>query len=247
MKITDQSQFCLSYQKYFKRVVYIRLLKHLTENNILYQNQYGFRTGHSTAHAILQLIDQITRAIDTKEITVGVFLDLSKAFDTVNHNILLHKLHHYGIRNTAQKWFRSYMENRKQYVRFNNTDSEFRGVKCGVPQGSILGPLLFLIYINDLPNANKTLYKILFADDTNLFYSHKNLTHAMQTVNNELNKTSQWLNSNRLSLNVTKTHFMLFKTQGKLLDSASLPIKISDENISQVKSSKFCVRLLTKT
>ena len=132
-----------AFSKIFEKVMYNRLLTHLTDNNILSPSQFGFRAGHSTSHAILYLVDQITRAIDRREMTIGVFLDLSKAFDTVNHTILLHKLQHYGISGTALRWFDSYLLNRKQYVKYNHANSEFETISCGVPQGSILGPLLF--------------------------------------------------------------------------------------------------------
>ena len=185
------------------------------------------------------MIDQIANAIDNKNITIGVFLDLSKAFDTVNHHILLHKLEHYGITSTTLNWFRSYLEHRKQYVNFKSANSEATSVSYGVPQGSILGPLLFLLYINDLPNASSILHSILFADDTNLFFSHSDLTQATDIMNRELYNTTQWLNSNRLSLNVKKTHFMVFKTPRKLIDTSNISIQISDESISQTKASKF--------
>ena len=228
-----------TFSKIFERVVYSRIIDHLTKNNILFQNQFGFRLKHSTSHAVLYLIDQIANAIDNKKITIGVFLDLSKAFDTVNHHILLHKLEHYGITSTTLNWFRSYLEHRKQYVNFKSANSEATSVSYGVPQGSILGPLLFLLYINDLPNASTILHSILFADDTNLFFSHSDLTQATDIMNRELYNTTQWLNSNRLSLNVKKTHFMVFKTPRKLIDTSNISIQISDESISQTKASKF--------
>ena len=113
-------------------------------------------------------------AIDNKEFTVGIFINLSKAFDTVDHTILLNKLQHYGIRGVVHKWFSNYLSNREQFVKFNETISSQRTIKCGAPQGSILGPLLFLIYTNDLCSVSKALDFILFADDTNIFFSHKN-------------------------------------------------------------------------
>ena len=148
---------------------------------------------------------------------LGVFLDLSKAFDTVDHQILLCKLYKYGLRGLCHKWFQSYLCNRKQYVSFNNVESDFLVVKCGVPQGSILGPLLFLLYVNDICNISDILFPILFADDTNVFVSGRDINHMMNTMNIELKKIWSWLNTNKLSLNINKTHYVIFKSKSKKL------------------------------
>ena len=153
--------------------------------------------------------------MDKNQFSVGIFLDLSKAFDTIDHNILLEKLQIYGVRGVALQWFKSYLLNRQQCVAINNEFSAYTTITCGVPQGSILGPLLFIIYINDLVNSSKLFKFVMFADDTNLFYSHKNLDNLVATVNQELQKISLWLRINKLSLNIKKTHFILFHFRQK--------------------------------
>ena len=134
-----------------------RLYVFLEERNILFQNQFGFRKNNSTSFALINITEKIKETIDNKKYGCGIFIDLRKAFDTVNHEILLNKLEHYGIRGNALIWFKSYLENRKQYVSLNGECSESKYITCGVPQGSCLGPLLFLIYINDLPNISEVL------------------------------------------------------------------------------------------
>ena len=143
--------------------------------------------------------------------TLGISIDLKKAFDTVDHAILIKKLKHYGIKRNNLRWFESYLENRKQYITYETTKfTTFENMTCGVPQGSILGPLLFLLYINDLPNVSNILDPILFADDTNLFYSHHNIKEFFTTVNKELQKLGDWFTSNKLSLNIKKTKYTFF-------------------------------------
>ena len=132
------------------------------------------------------------------------------AFDTVNHRILLSKLEHYGIRGCALEWIGSYLSDRKQYVSVNGSNSNLLSITCGVPQGSVLGPLLFLIYINDLPNASKKLTFYLFADDTNIYYESKDLSNLTKVVNKELRLAMKWLDANKLSLNIDKTNYIIF-------------------------------------
>ena len=172
--------------------MYNRLYKYLTDNSMLYKKQFGFQEGHFTEHAIVQLVDQITNSFESKQSTIRVFADLSKAFDTVNHKIRISKLENYGIRGKDLLWFISYLTNRIQFIKYNNLNTSFQKIVCGVPQGSVLGPLLFLIYVNDLKDASKGLDCIMFADDTNFFYSHKNIKSLFYTVNSELEKISQW-------------------------------------------------------
>ena len=153
--------------------------------------QFGFRDKHSTSDALLSLVEKVAHALDSSCHMVGILLDFSKAFDTINHDILLHKLSHYGIRGKTLEWFRSYLSDRKQFVFLDGHTSELRHVNCGVPQGSLLGPLLFIIYINDFYRSSDIAYFILFADDTNLFFSHSNPNTLVEIVNSELEKIIQ--------------------------------------------------------
>ena len=199
------------FSKMLERIMYNRLYKYLLDNDILYRKQFGFQIGQSTDHAILELADQIYDSFDKNLFTLGVFIDLSKAFDTVDHSILIKKLQIYGVLGSNISWIRSYLSNRKQFIQISPTEkTDFQTVKCGVPQGSILGPLLFLIYVNDLQQSSKLLNPIMFADDTNLFYSHENIFQLFSKVNFELSEINQWFNANKLSLNVTKTKYSFF-------------------------------------
>ena len=135
-----------AFSKILERIIYYRMINYLDKYNIIYHQQYGFRRGHSTSMALIQLFDKISSAIDEKKFTIGIFLDLSKAFDTVDHEILFNKLEHYGFRGTTLDWIKSYFCNRNQFVQYNNHCSDLKKICCGVPQGSILGPLFFLIY-----------------------------------------------------------------------------------------------------
>lgn len=162
---------------------------------------------------LVHFLTELYKAKDRKENTIGIFLDLSKAFDTVNHLILVKKLSYYGIRNKSLLWFTSYFSDRYQTVNYNGTESPPLPLQCGLPQGSILGPLLFLLYVNDLPNVSNKLSKILFADDTSVFYSHKNPEILIKVVNEELDKLSTWFKSNKLSLNIKKNKLYIVRYQ----------------------------------
>ena len=227
---------CIS--KIYEKVVYNRLLAYVNKNNILSKNQYGFRNKHSTATAIVDFNEKLSSAIDSGFYTIGIFLDLAKAFDTINHEILLKKLEHYGIRGVPLKWFESYLTNRKQFVQYYNAKSKLHQINCGVPQGSILGPLLFLLYINDICSSSDKLSFTLFADDTNLFYKSKTLDDLTNITNSELTKISLWLKTNKLSLNVKKTNYILF-TNRKKIPYDLTNIKIDNNEIIRVNETKF--------
>ena len=187
---------------------------------------------------MIDLYDTISSALDHGDIAVGIFLDLSKAFDTVNHNILFDKLEHYGIRGLALKWVKSYFSNRLQFVDFSGHVSSRFNISCGVPQGSILGPLFFLLYINDIVNASTALQLILFADDTNVFLSGKDPEYLVNQLNIELNKLSVWFRVNKLSLNLKKTKFIVFKPNQKRR-GYNFQILINEQQINQVKETVF--------
>ena len=146
----------------------IQFKQYLEEHNLLYKSQYGFRENHSTEYAALELIDHISNNLDNSKVPFSIFLDLLKAFDTLDHTILTQKLKHYGIKGCALKLLKNYLSNRKQYVELNNVKSEMCEIKTGVPQGSILGLLLFVIYVNDIYKASSILHAIIYADDTTL-------------------------------------------------------------------------------
>ena len=168
--------------------MYNRLFKCLSEKNTLYEKQFGFQPFHNTEHAILLLVNQPCQLFDESKFTLGIFIDLSKAFDTVDHKILTKKLELYGIKGCNLGWFESYLSNRKHFKTYGDKQTNKETITCGVPQSSILGPLLFLLFVNDLHKVTK----YMFADDTKLFYSHKNIKTLFQIANSEIKLVNEW-------------------------------------------------------
>ena len=198
------------FSKILEKLVAKRLQSFLDKHKMIHDNQFGFRKNHNTTSAVAFLCDEIIQNHEKGlSVLIGVFIDLQKAFDTIDHSILIDKLRHYGIRGVALQWFISYLKERTQSVQIRHTKSLKLSINCGVPQGSILGPILFIIYINDIQNFGESK-KLLYADDTNLFIPGKNINELIVKMNKELSELSEWLIANKLSLNASKTHYVLF-------------------------------------
>jgi len=224
--------------KVFEKLAHKQLYNYLEQHNILFSNQFGFRRQRSTTQAIVSHLQYLYSHLDSNKYCISIFLDFRKAFDTVDHSILLSKMNEYGIRGLAHCWFRSYLNNRKQYTVINNANSSTQNITHGVPQGSILGPLLFLIFINDLPNSSPLFKYTLFADDSTLTTTlPKQYTNtAFQQINSELAKINTWLLSNKISTNIEKTKYMCFSYNST---THLPPIYLGNNIINETQSIKF--------
>ena len=233
----DSQLECCNYQpisllsnidKIIEKLMYSRVIKFLDNCNSIYPLQFGFRKNHSTNDALINITENIRSSLDKGYFACGIFVDLQKAFDTVDHNILLRKLEHYGIRGVCNSWFKSYLSNRSQFVSVPGFDSSPLPIIHGVPQGSVLGPLLFLIYINDLHSAIKSCLVHHFADDTNLLLFDKSLKSLQKKVNVDLKLLCHWLNANKISLNSKKTEYLLFRNKKKVFN---LKLKLNGQRL----------------
>ena len=213
-----------AFSKIFEKLVYSQLYKFLDDFEIFYPLQFGFRENHSTIHALLCLSESIKQSIDNGRFGCGVFLDLQKAIDIVNHSILLQKLEHHGIRGgNALDWFQSYLTRRL-----------------------VLGPLLFSIYVNDLANVSKVLEFYLFADDTSIYFDSNDLITLQKTVNKELRKVEKWLDANRLALNITKTNYVIFHSPSKVIKQF-IRIKLGSKFLNCAEYIKYLGILVDST
>ena len=208
----------------------------LRKSGIIYKHQYGFQENKSTSLAILELQSQLINNIEKGLFSCCMFLDLSKAFDTVNHNILLTKLEHCGIRGLALPWFKSYLTERKQVVIVNGVTSSEKEIRCGVPQGSALGPLLFLLYINEIYNSSKDLDFRRFADDTSILFANKNIDFIERVVNVQLAKVAEWLLANNLSLNISKSNFRIISPKKVI---KTINVSINNKKLKQENHAKY--------
>ena len=224
--------------KILEKLMFNRVYNFLEKFKCIYKLQFGFRSKHSTNHALIEITETIRKALDDGNFACGVFVDFQKAFDTVNHEILIGKLSHYGIRGTANNWFTSYLSKRSQYVSILGYDSETSHVPHGVPQGSVLGPLLFLIYINDLHMAIKFSKVYHFADDTNLLHISKSPQKLQRQLNLDLRFLYNWLLANKISLNCAKTEFIIFHKPGHPC-SYNFKIKVNGHRIYPSNSIKY--------
>ena len=213
----------LTVSKLLEKTVYIRTYRFLNENGQFYQGQYGFRSGHSCQNAISELVGTVAKNMEEKKFTIGVFIDLSKAFDTLCHSILLDKMEKYGIRGNIWQWFRDYLKHRSLRVKcISNSGkmeySSYHELDYGTPQGTCLGPLLFIIFINDLPLGTEHCLSLLFADDTTLLHSHQNLGILKTQLEQDIHTLMDWFKANKLTLNLSKTEVVLFSAQTTSMD-----------------------------
>lgn len=225
--------------KILEKAVCRQLFTFLKVNNLLAPEQFGFRPNLSTEVALAHLTENILNNMDNGFITGAVFLELSKTFDTVDHQILLKKLHCLGLNKNSMDWFKSYLSDREQVTSIGNCFSSPRPVTVGVPQGSILGPLLFIIYVNDLPQCLEYCKIILYADDTLIYYSAKSTQDVQTFLKEDLESASLWLQSYLLTLNCSKTRFLLFGSKRRLKSSRTIAIPINDSPLEEASSFKY--------
>ena len=227
------------FSKIYEKLIYARVYSYLVTKDMIYSKQFGFRSHHSTNHAIISITEHIRHLLDNGHYVCGIFVDLEKAFDTVNHNILCKKLEFYGLRGNINKLLQSYLGNRKQYVSLNGFDSEVKNVICGVPQGSSLGPLLFLLYINDFRICLSETSSGHFADDTFIIYNSKKPKTIETIINTELKQVVKWLRLNRLSLNASKTELIFFHSKRHTLNYDNISIKFCGKKLIPVDHVKY--------
>ena len=239
-----------TFGKLFEKVIFTRMSSFFTSNNLLHPNQFGFRSKHSTSHAINYSIDHIISETENKKHVLGIFIDLSKAFDTISHSKLLYKLDHYGIRSNALSLIKEYLTDRTQLVNFDGEKSDYLPVQHGVPQGSILGPLLFIIYVNDIVKSSNLGNFVMFADGTNIFVSGESKTDTYNKANILLSQLSRYMFDNQLHINHGKCVYMYFspkktpsKCKGPVIGSNNIPqvanLTINGTEIKQVRKARF--------
>ena len=232
----------LTLSKLLEKIVYGKVYHFLCETNQIYSSQYGFRSGHNCENAIGELVSAVLKGYQSNKFTIGLFLDLSKAFDTLQQSILLEKLNYYGVRGIALDWFRSYLDNRKMRVKCCVTKtgqieySEYQTITYGTPQGSCLGPLIYLIFTNDLANNLSFCNSIMFADDTTLYKTHSNLCYLKWSIEQDMTNLMDWFRANKLTLNLEKTSCMLFKKSG---NKTKIHLEIDGIEIDSASNTKF--------
>jgi hypothetical protein len=218
-----------TFSKILEKMVAVDLYNHLDLNNLIYKHQYGFQRNKSTEHNLIHLTNFVGQAINEGNWCIGIFLDFKKAFDTVQHDILLRKLSKYGINGTALEWFKSYLSDRLQCVDINGYMSEFKRILMSVLQGSSLGSILFLVFINDIYYCtNLNMY--LFADDTNALAKGDNLMNLLDHVNLELKKIALWFKANKLVVNSSKTKYMIFRAKNRNINLNGKEIYMDEPN-----------------
>ena len=228
----------------FEKLLYDQFYDYLNTNNLIYRHQSGFRPLHSVVTCLMKNTNDWYLNIDKGEYTGLIFIDLKKAFDTVDHNILLQKLAKYGVNGLEHDWFASYLNNRKQFCKVNGVSSNVSDINCGVPQGSCLGPLLFLTYINDLPFSLEKAHVSMYADDTTISHSSMSLEDLQHDLNCDLSNLQYWLHGNKLSLNVVKTQSLIVGSGPNIRKIQSQPdaqpsFEIDNDNIEIVSSFKY--------
>lgn len=225
------------FSKCLEKLIFRRLTNFLESKNLLTKCQFAFRRGMSTQLALLEQKEFILKNFEENLLTLGVFIDFSKAFDCINHNLLLRKLPQYGIRGVAHDLIKSYLNHRSQYVEINGISSQLKPIKIGVPQGSILGPLLFNIYVNDIVNVDASTKYVIYADDTTLLFSSKNIENLVTTTNSVLAKIYEWSIENGLTINTNKTKTVLFQAKNKNISLQS-DIMLNHSNLEVLASAK---------
>ena len=228
----------------FEKLVFDQLYSYFNDNKLIFSDQSGFRSLHSTLTSLLRCTNDWYLNIDKGLYTAAVYIDLKKAFDTVDHEILLSKLKYYGVKGKEFRWFHSYLADRSQSCRVNGQISSTEPINCGVPQGFCLGPLLYLVYVNDLLNCLKHSHVSMYADDTSIYFASNSISEINEAINADLAALKLWLQGNKLSLNVAKTEGMIIRSRCKLkklasYDSVKPQFNIENDDIKLVENTKY--------